>query len=112
YILKSLLLLSFLALGTNAIGQTTKKRADVALGERRSHIALGIKGSWGNRSDMNADNARDTDENTFARVRGNSGLALGVGGLEEILRLDDTATITARKKHYSKLVLDVINQFF
>src|SRR5690606_35990009 len=99
YILKSLLLLSFLALGTNAIGQTTKKRAHVALGERRNHIALGIKGSWGNRADMNADNARDTDESTFARVRGNSGLALVAGGLDEILRLDHTATIPAGTKY-------------
>lgn len=110
YILKSLLLLSFLALGTNAIGQTTKKRADVALGERRNHIALGIKGSWGNRSDMNADNARDTDENTFARVRGNSGLALGAGGLDERLRLDHTATIPAGTKYYSKVGLDGGNE--
>lgn len=110
YILKSLLLLSFLALGTNAIGQTTKKRADVASGERRNHIALGIKGNWGNRADMNADNARDTDESTFARVRGNAGAALGIGGLDERLRLDHTATIPAGTKYYSKVGLDGGNE--
>src|SRR5690554_555344 len=114
YILKSLLLLSFLTMGTNAMGQTTKERPDSALGERRTHyIGIGgavLKSSWGNQSNMNAGNARDTDESSFALVRGNAGAALAIGGLDERLTLTYNNTIPSGTNYYAKIGLDGGNE--
>src|SRR5690606_276236 len=87
-------------------------RPDTAQGQRRPHIALGVKGNWSNRPDMNAGNAIDTDENSFARVRGNAGLALGLGGLDERLRLTHNNTISAGTKYYIKTGLDGGSELF
>ena len=108
--IKAWLLLTFLTSATITFGQSTKQRAETAAGERRAHIALGIKGSWGNQANMNAENAIDTDESSFALVRGNAGLALGLGGLDERLRLTHNTTVPAGTKYYVKTGLDGSNE--
>lgn len=108
--IKAWLLLTFLTSATITFGQSTKQRAETAVGERRAHIALGIKGSWGNQANMNAENAIDTDESSFALVRGNAGLALGLGGLDERLILTHNTTVPAGTKYYVKTGLDGSNE--
>lgn len=85
YILKSLLLLSFLALGTNAIGQTTKKRADVAMSNQ-----IPILG--GDRV-QNKGNAIDSDETTYARLTANAGLLIGLGAHSSTLTLTHNSVV-------------------
>lgn len=111
-ILKSILLLSFLVIATNVLAQSTKKRADEALGERAPHIALGIKGNYSIRADMNAGNAIDANEGNFAIIRGNAGVALGLGGFDERLRLTHNNVLPANTRYYTKVGLDGGNDLF
>src|SRR5690554_7038942 len=76
YILKSLLLLSFLVVGTNALGQTTKKRPDTAVSNT---YECGIPIIAPQQCDrvQNKGNAIDTDDTTFAKLTANAGLLVG-----------------------------------
>lgn len=100
YILKSLLLLSFLAIGTNALAQTTKQRADTALGER-TNLALIVPITLP-RADMNANNAIDDDDQTYAELRANAGLVVGLGYYSERLTLTYSNSVSAGTNYYIK----------
>lgn len=85
YILKSLLLLSFLAMGTNAMGQTTKERPDVATSNQ---IPI-----FGGDRIQDKENAIDNDSTTFARLTANAGLLLGIGAHSSTLTLTHNSVV-------------------
>lgn len=92
YILKSLLLLSFLAMGTNAIGQTTKERPDVATSNT---YECGIPIIAPQQCDrvQNKENAIDNDETTFANLTANAGLIGGIGAHSSTLTLTHNSVV-------------------
>src|SRR5690554_4715115 len=98
YILKSLLLLSFLAMGTNAVGQTTKERPDVAT----SNQYWTLLGGWQDRV-QNKENAIDNDETTFANLTANAGLLAGIGSHYSELTLDYNTAIESNPKYFVKI---------
>lgn len=87
YILKTLLLLSFLAIGTNALAQTTKKRADTA--ESNQYVCGGIPIISPVYCDrvQNKGNAIDNNDTTYARLTANAGLLAGIGTHSSTLTL-------------------------
>lgn len=106
-ILKSLLLLSFLTLGTNAFAQTTtKKRPDAAASNQ---IPLG-----GGDRVQNKGNAIDTSETTFAKMTANAGLLIGLGAHSSQLTLTHTTPISTNPlpNYYVKIGVPGNNGLF
>lgn len=85
-ILKSLLLVSFLTLGTNAFAQTTtKKRPDTATSFRISNLNI----TTNNAGVDTPNDAKDTSETTYARINSYAGIAT-LGGYKSTLKLEYT----------------------
>src|SRR5690554_37343 len=115
YILKSLLLLSFLVVGTNALRQTTKKRPDTAVSNT---YECGIPIIAPQQCDrvQNKGNAIDTDDTTFAKLTANAGLLVGLGAHTSTLTLTHNSIVpnpaAPIPNYYTKISVPGNNELF